>query len=63
MKDSVKKGLVAVGVLVSTTTNSFSAVDVSGVALDTAPVEAIAVIMLGGLGVIWVAKKVVGFLR
>jgi len=40
-----------------------AAVDVSGVALDTAPVETIAVTMLGALGIIWVARKVVSFLR
>jgi len=63
MPKSVKKGLIAVGVLVATSVSSFGAVDVSGVALDTAPVETIAVTMLGALGIIWVARKVVGFLR
>ena len=61
MFNSVKKGLVLAGVLVGTVANA--AVDVSGVTLDTAPVETIAVTMLGALAVIWVARKVVGFLR
>jgi len=63
MKNSVKKGLVAVGILAVTTVASQAAVDVSGVALDTAPVETIAVTMLGALGIIWVARQVVNFLR
>ena len=63
MPNSVKKGLIVVGVLVATSVASFGAVDVSGVNLNTDPVEAIAVTMLGALGLIWVAKKVVGFLR
>jgi len=45
------------------TVNAMAAVDVSGVALDTAPVETIAGVMLTALGIIWVARKVVSFLR
>jgi hypothetical protein len=44
-------------------TASMAAVDVSGVILDTAPVETIAVTMLGALGIIWVARQVINFLR
>jgi len=62
MKSSTKKFLVVAGVL-ATTVASQAAVDVSGVALDTAPVETIAVTMLGALGIIWVARQVVNFLR
>ncbi len=63
MNSTVKKGLVLAGVLVATTTASFGAVDVTGVTLDVTSVEDIAKVMLGGLAVIWVAKKVVNFLR
>jgi len=45
------------------TTASFSAVDVAGVSLDTTSVETIAGTMLGALAIIWVARKVVSFLR
>jgi len=45
------------------TTASFSAVDVAGVVLDTTSVETIAGTMLGALAIIWVARKVVSFLR
>ncbi len=61
MNKTVKKGLILAGVLGGTMANA--AVDVSGVALDTAPVETIAVTMLAALGIIWVARKVVNFLR
>ena len=43
-------------------TSAMAAVDVSGVTLDTTPVETIAVTMLGALATIWVAFKVVGFM-
>ena len=45
------------------TTSSFAAVDVAGVVLDTTSVETIAGTMLGALAIIWVARKVVSFLR
>jgi hypothetical protein len=59
----MKKFLSIAGVLALIATGANAAVDVSGVALDTSPVEAIAVTMLGALGIIWVARKVIGFLR
>ena len=49
--------------LASTVTSGFCAVDVSSVALDVSPIETIAVTMLGALGVIWVARQVINFLR
>ena len=63
MNKSVKKGLLAVGVLVATSQTAFCAVDVTGVVLDTAAVETIAGTMLGALAIIWVARKVVSFLK
>jgi len=63
MSNTVKKGLVMAGVLAVATTSSFGAVDVTGVTLDVTSVEDIAKVMLGGLAVIWVARKVVNFLR
>ena len=50
-------GLFAVG-----TVGANAAVDVTGVALDTSPVETLAVTILGALAIIWVARKVIGFL-
>ena len=46
-----------------TSISAFAAVDVAGVVLDTAAVELIAGTMLGALAIIWVARKVVSFLR
>ena len=51
------------GLTALATVASQAAVDVSGVALDTTSVETIAGVMLGALAIIWVAKKVVSFLR
>jgi hypothetical protein len=45
-----------------TTVSAFSAVDVSAVVFDVGSVEIIAAVMLGALAIIWVARKVVGFL-
>lgn len=59
MKNLTKIALVSVAVA----TSANAAIDVSGVTLDTGPVEAIGVIMLTALGLIWVAKRVVGFLK
>ena len=60
MKKFLKVAVIGSAVL---TASAMAAVDVSSVALDTAPVETIAGVMLGALGIIWVARKVVGFLR
>jgi len=57
------KVAVATGLTSLFATSASAAVDVSGVALDTASVELIAGVMLGALAIIWVARKVVGFLR
>jgi len=43
-------------------TNASAAVDVTGVTLDTTPVETIAGTILGALAVIWVARKIIGFM-
>ena len=57
-----KFGLLA-AVSAAFATSSMAAVDVSKVVLDTAAVEEIAGTMLGALAIIWVARKVVSFLR
>ena len=59
----MNKIVIIAGLTALATTASMAAVDVTSVALDTAPVETIAVTMLGALGIIWVAKQVVNFLR
>ena len=59
----MKNFLKVTGLTGLAATASNAAVDVSSVALDTAPVETIAVTMLGALGIIWVARQVVSFLR
>jgi len=46
-----------------TATASNAAVDVTKVALDVTAVETMAGVMLGALALIWVARKVVSFLR
>lgn len=61
---SVKgKVLGAIGFASVAATNASAAVDVSTVTLDTSAVETLAVVILGALSIIWVAKKVVSFLR
>ena len=50
-------GLFAIG-----TAGANAAVDVTGVTLDTSPVETLAVTILSALAIIWVARKVIGFL-
>ena len=60
----MKKFITKVAVLSAlATVASQASVDVSGVALDTTSVETIAGVMLGALAIIWVARKVVSFLR
>ena len=44
------------------TTSASAAIDPSTIALDTTPVEVLGLTILGALAVIWVARKVVGFL-
>jgi hypothetical protein len=61
---SVKgKVLGAIGFASVAVTSASAAVDVSGVALDTSAVETLAVVILGALSIIWVARKVIGFLK
>ena len=59
----MNKFMKITGLIALAATASNAAVDVSGVVLDTAPVETIAVTMLGALGIIWVARQVINFLR
>ncbi len=61
-KAQAKFGVI-VGALALGASNASAAVDVSSVALDTSAVETLAVVILGALSIIWVARKVVGFLR
>jgi len=63
MKNFFKKMAVASALALGFATSSNAAVDVSGVVLDTTSVETIAGVMLGALAIIWVARKVVSFLR
>jgi len=59
----MNKFMKITGLTALAATASNAAVDVSGVVLDTTSVETIAGVMLGALAVIWVARKVVSFLR
>jgi len=59
----MNKFLKIVGLTGLAATASNAAIDVAGVALDTTPVETMAGVMLGALAIIWVARKVVSFLR
>ena len=43
-------------------TSTMAAVDTTSVTLDTSSVEGLAVKILGALALIWVARKVIGFL-
>ena len=63
MKKLFKKMAVASALGLGFATSANAAVDVSGVVLDTSSVETIAAVMLGALAIIWVARKVIGFLR
>ena len=60
-KAKAKLGVIG-GAIALGATNASAAVDVSGVGLDTSAVETLAVVILGGLSIIWVAKKVIAFL-
>ena len=63
MKGFLKKIALASTLAMGFATNASAAVDVSNVTLDVASVETIAGVMLGALALIWVARKVVSFLR
>lgn len=54
---------MAIASALAFTGSAMAAVDTTGVTLDTAAVEGLAVKILGALAIIWVARKVVGFLR
>ena len=61
---SVKgKILGAIGFASVSATSASAAVDVSTVALDVTSVETMAGTMLGALALIWVAKRIVAFVR
>ncbi len=61
---SVKgKVLGAIGFASLTATQASAAVDVSGVSLDVSSVETLAAAILGALALIWVAKRIVGFMH
>ena len=57
------KVLGAIGFASVTATQASAAVDVSSVSLDVSSVETLAAAILGALALIWVAKRIVGFLR
>ena len=59
----MNKFMKIVGLTALAATASNASVDVSGVSLDVASVETMAGVMLGALAIIWVARKVVSFLR
>lgn len=60
---SVKGKILGAISFAAVSTNANAAVDVTGVTLDTSAVELLAVSILGALSLIWVARKVIGFLR
>ncbi len=61
---SVKgKVLGAIGFASISATQASAAVDVSGVSLDVGSVETLAVSILGALALIWVAKRIIAFIR
>jgi len=57
------KVLGAIGFASAMATQANAAVDVSGVTLDVTSVETMASTMLGALALIWVAKRIVSFVR
>ena len=60
---SVKTRILgAIGFASVSATSVSAAVDVSSVTLDTTAVETLAVVILGALAIIWVARKIIGFL-
>ena len=54
---------VVVSVTVSVCNSAFAQLDLTGVAVDTAPVFTIAVIVITGLAAIWAIHKVIGLIR
>lgn len=60
---SVKgKVLSAIGFVSVAASSANAAVDVSTVTLDVTSVETLAGVILGALAIIWVARKIIGFL-
>lgn len=56
----MKKALALVGAgLFGFVSNSFAAVDLTGVTMDTATPEALAAIIIAGLAVIWGIRKLI----
>ncbi len=61
-KAKAKLGFIG-GAIALGATNASAAVDVTGVSLDVTSVETMAGTMLGALALIWVAKRIVAFVR
>ena len=59
----MKRFIKILGLIALATVASNASVDVSAVTLDVRGVEILASIILGALAIIWVARKVVGFLE
>ena len=59
MKETFLK-VVALGALA--TASASAAIDPKDIVLDVSPVEQLGLAILGALAVIWVARKVIGFL-
>ena len=57
------KVLGAIGFASVSATQASAAVDVTGITLDVSSVEAMATTMLGALALIWVARRIVSFLK
>jgi len=61
-KAKAKFGVIG-GAIALGATNASAAVDVTGVILDVKSVETMAATMLAALSLIWVARRLVSFLR
>lgn len=61
-KAKAKFGVIG-GAVALVTNSANAAVDVSGITLDVTSVETLAGAMLAALALIWVARKIIGFLR
>lgn len=67
--EKVRLKVVAVGVVVSasfvalTSGSAEAALDLTGVSVDTAPVGAMALIVIGALAGIWAIWKVIGMIK
>jgi len=59
----MKKFMRLIGFVSLVSTVSNASVDVSNIRLDVSSVEVLAGVILGALAILWVARKVVGFLE